>query len=200
MQWDSPSCPRVVVKFIFLSIVSCWDIKGPLFVDQRGCCRLLAGPGQERLHLSSTSFFPFLSPFAHNWTFKHVGSTAANPRLTKDQYLHKKKTPCLDSERLSVVMSHLFHLGLDEAPHSWHTLSIRTARLTPPEHALIWNSWIPQTSSCNEIQSLSPLISAQKSTCVKVSVDFIRIGFTQLKKKQLLSLERLPRKKKQKIL
>lgn len=28
-----------------------------------------------------------------------------------------------------------------------------------------------------------------------MSVDFIRIGFTQLKKKQLLSLERLPRKK-----
>lgn len=61
VQWDSPSCPRVVVKFIFLSIVSCWDIKGPLFVDQRGCCRLLAGPGQERLHLSSTSFLSLIS-------------------------------------------------------------------------------------------------------------------------------------------
>lgn len=40
-----PSGPQVVVRFIFLSIVSCWDIKGLLFVHQQGYCRLLAGPG-----------------------------------------------------------------------------------------------------------------------------------------------------------
>lgn len=60
-----PSGPRVVVRFIFLSIVSRWDFKELLFVDQHGCCRLLAGPPTGELHLSSTSS-PVLSPFAEN--------------------------------------------------------------------------------------------------------------------------------------
>lgn len=42
-----PSRLQVVVKFIFLSIVSHWDIKRLLFVDQGGCLRLLAGPGRD---------------------------------------------------------------------------------------------------------------------------------------------------------
>ena len=84
-------------------------------------CRLLAGPGQERF--GSPPHLPSLSPFARNWTFKYVRSTAENPRHRGSALPLK---PCLDCKRLSVVMSHLFHLGPDEAcfnapqtPQSW---------------------------------------------------------------------------------
>lgn len=99
-----PSGPQVVVKFIFLSIVSHWDIKELLFVDQRGGCRLLAGPEQERS--SSPPHLPF-SPFVCDYL---CWKSALPQQL------------CLDFERLSVVAPHFVHLRLVLLSHRCHIL------------------------------------------------------------------------------
>lgn len=119
-----PSGPQVVVKFIFLSIVSHWDIKGLLFFDQQGCCRLLAGPGWERL--ATPPHLPFLSPLAET----ELLSMSARRRKSAGLALSQK--PCLDFKRLTVVMPYLFHVGLDKArlfPQTPHSLSVQHGSL-----------------------------------------------------------------------
>lgn len=122
-----PSSPRVVVRFIFLSIVSHWDIKGLLFVDQQGSCRLLAGPGRERF-ASPPFHLPFLSPIAET----ELLSMSDLRRKAAESALPQK--PCLDFKTLSVVLPHWFGLSLDEAcfrvpqtPHSQFAQQVYSA-------------------------------------------------------------------------
>lgn len=127
MQWDSPS-----VSEWWSDLFSC---PLSLAVISKDYCLLIskgaAGYLQvlDELCLSSTSRL-FIS-FCWEGTFKYVSSTTVNVRL-RGVALPQK--PCLDVSRLSVVMSHLFHLGLDEtcfhAPQTPCSLSAQHGQLS----------------------------------------------------------------------
>lgn len=107
MQWDSPSVPEWWSDLFSYPLSLAGISKDYCLLISKGAAGYLQVLGE--LCPSSTS--PVFISFCWNWTFKYVSSTTENPRL-RGVALPQK--PCLDFSRLSVVMSHLFHLGLDK--------------------------------------------------------------------------------------